>query len=157
MLVLGGGQLPQQIAHGIIVRGLRGAPVEARGLVLHGLGEFARGVERQRPVEPDRTPLDEALDVLAADQRQKVAEFLAMKIEQHVAMPDLLLGHFVVHFRGVRIGTAERIGEGAVNAIILVFVRYGERQNFLLVQVGKAFHVLPLGGWIGMGGRNCYI
>ncbi len=87
-------------------------------------------------------------DVLAADQRQKVAEFLAVKIEQHVAMPDLFLRHLVVHFGGIGIGAAKRVGEGAIDAVVLVLVGNRERKNFLLVQVGKAFHRLPLGGSI---------
>ena len=126
---------------------LRGAAIEARGLVFHLLGELARGVDAERAVEPDRPPRDKALDVLAADQRQKVAEFLAVKIEQHVAMPDLLLRHFIVHVRGVRIGAAQPVGEGAVDAVVLVFVGDGQRQDFLLVEIGKALHGLPLGGF----------
>ena len=146
VLVLGGGELAQQIAHGVVVRGLRRAAIKARGFVFHLLGEFARGVEAERAVEPDRPARDKALDVLAADQRQKVAEFLAMKIEQHVAMPDLFLRHLVVHFRGVGIGAAKPVRERAVDAVVLVLIGDRERKNFLLVQVGKTFHGLSLGG-----------
>ena len=95
--------------------------------------------------------VNEAFDVLAADQRQKVAELLAVKIEQHVAMPDLLLRHFVVHFGSIGIGAAQRVGEGAVDAVILVFVGYGEREDFLLVEVGKTLHVMAFGGSIRTG------
>ncbi len=133
MLVLGSGELAQQVAHGIVMRGFRRAPVKARGLVFHLLGEFARGIDRQRAVEPDRPARDKAFDVLAADQRQKIAEFLAMKFEQHVAMPDLFLRHLVVHFRSVGIRAAERIREGAVNAVVLVFIGDRERKDLLLV------------------------
>ena len=48
VLVLGGGELAQQIAHGVVVGGLRRAPIEARGLVFHLLGELARGVDGER-------------------------------------------------------------------------------------------------------------
>ena len=82
-------------------------------------------------------------DILAADQWQKVAEFLAMKVEQHVAMPDLFLRHLVVHIGGLGIGAAKPVRERAVNAIVLVFIGDRERKNFLLVQVGKAFHRMP--------------
>ncbi len=145
VLVLGGGELPQQVTHRFVRGALRRAPIEARGLVFHLLGELARGVDGERAVEPDRPPRHEALDVLAADQRQKVAEFLAMQFEQHVAMPDLFFRHFVVHFGGVRIGGTQRAGEGAINAVILVLVGDCERENFLLVQVGETFHGDPLG------------
>ena len=150
VLVLGGGKPRQEIAHRVVARGLGGAAIEARGLILHLFGELARGVQAERAVEPDWPAFDEAFDVLPADQRQKVAEFLAVKIEQHVAMPDLFLRHFIVHIRSVRVGPAEPVGEGAVDAVVFVFVRYGERQSFLLVEVGKAFHGLPLGGAICM-------
>ena len=55
-------------------------------------------------------------------------------------MADLLFGHLVVHRRRVRIGAAQSIGEGAIDAVVLVLVGNGERQNFLFVQIGKAFH-----------------
>ena len=103
VLVLGGGELGQQIAHRRVLRGFRGAAVEPCRLELHLLGEFSGGVDRQRPVEPDRAARDEAFDVLAADQRQKIAEFLAMQIEQHVAMADLLIRHLVVYRRRIRV------------------------------------------------------
>ena len=144
VLVLGGGELGQKVAHGGVFRRFRGAAVEPRRLELHLLGEFARVIDRQRTVEPDRPALDKAFDVLAADQRQEIAEFLAVQIEQHVVMADLLLRHLVVHFRRVGIGLAQRVGEGAVDAAVVVFVRDGERQHFLLAQFGKAFHGLHL-------------
>ncbi len=111
VLVFGCGKRSQQIAHRVVVRGLRRAAIKARGFVFHLLGEFARCVEAERAVEPDRPARDKAFDVLAADQRQKVAEFLAMKLEQHVAMPDLFLRHFIVHVRGVGISAAKPVGE----------------------------------------------
>ena len=140
VLVLGGGEAREQIAHGVVVRRLGRAPVKPRRFEFHLLGEFAHRVEAERPVEPDRAARDEALDVLPADQRQKVAEFLAVEIEQHVVMLDLLLGHRVVHRRGVRVGAAQPVGERAVDAVVLVLVGDGERQDFLLAQIGKAFH-----------------
>jgi hypothetical protein len=89
-----------------VVRRLSGAPIESRHLVFHLLGELAHSVETKRPIEPDRTALEEPLHVLPADQREKLTEFLAVGIEQQVAMPDLLRGHFVVHRRRVRVGGA---------------------------------------------------
>ncbi len=140
MLVLGCGKACQQIAHGVIARRLRRASVEARSLVFHFLGEFANGVEPERTVEPDRTARDEAFHVLPPDQREKVAEFLPVEVEQHVVMADLLGSHFVVHRCRVRVGAAQPVRKGAVDAVVLGFVRDGERKNFLLTQIGKTFH-----------------
>ena len=47
--------------------------------------------------------LDEALDVLAADQRQVVAEFRAIQVEQHGAVAHLLVGHLVEHLGRCRV------------------------------------------------------
>ena len=69
-----------------------------------------------------------------------------MHLEQHVAVADLLLRHFVVHFRGLRVAVAEPVGERAVNPVVFVFVGDGQRQDFLRAEVGKTFHGLPLGG-----------
>ena len=76
-----------------------------------------------------------------------------MKFKQHVVMSDLFLGHLVVHFRCVRIGLAQPVGEGPVDAVVLVFVRYRERQYFLFAEVGETFHGDFLGS-LGLGYRN---
>ena len=86
----------------------------------------------ERPIKPDRAALDESLDVLTPNQRQKVAEFFAVQIEQHVAMAHLLLSHLVVHFGRVRVRFAQRVGEGAIDAVILVLIGDRERENLLL-------------------------
>jgi hypothetical protein len=143
VLVLCGGKFGQQRADRVIFRRLRGPPVEARGFELHLFGEFSGGIERQRTVEPDRPARHKALNVLAPDQRKKVAEFLAMQLQQAVAMADLFLGHLVVHFRRVGIGFAKRVRKGAIDAVVFVFVGNCERQHLLLAQVGKAFHASP--------------
>jgi hypothetical protein len=125
--VLGRGQSGQQIAHGVITRRLSGTPVEARRLVFHLLGVFAHGVETERSIEPYRTARHKAFDVLAPDQRKKIAKLLAMEIKQQVAMLDLLFGHLVEHPRRVWIGIAKPVREGAVNMVVLVLVRDRER------------------------------
>jgi hypothetical protein len=111
VFILGGGELAQQMLDGIIVRGLRGAPIEPRCLIFHLLREFAGRLDAQRPVQPNRPSCDKTLHVLATDQRQKIAEFLPMQVEQHVAMVHLFERHFVVHFCGLGIGAAQPVGE----------------------------------------------
>ena len=55
-------------------------------------------------------------------------------------MANLLFGHLVVHLRRVGIGGAKCVGEGAVDTVVLVLIGNGEGQDFLLAEVGKAFH-----------------
>jgi hypothetical protein len=102
----------------------------------------------ERPHQPQRPRfvLDEVTHVLAADQRQVLAEFLAMEIEKARAMLDLLIGHFVEHFRGRRKLCTQAFGEAAIDAAVLLLVGDGEGEDFLLGEVGKAFH-----------GRSSYI
>ena len=54
VLVLGRGEPREQVPHGLVVRGFRGAPVKPRRLEFHLLGELAHRIEAERPVEPDR-------------------------------------------------------------------------------------------------------
>jgi hypothetical protein len=58
-------------------------------------------------------------------------------------MAHLLLGHLVVHFGCVRIRCAQRVREGAIDAVILVLIGDRERENLLLAEFRKAFHVCP--------------
>ena len=90
--------------------------------------------------------LDEALDVLAADQRQIVAEFLAVEVEQHGAMAHFFVRHLVEHLGGGRKLLAQAFGEAAIDAAVLFLVGDGEREHFLLGQIGKSLHVRPLVG-----------
>ena len=78
VFVLRGSELPQQMADGIVARSVRCPAIEPRGFVFHFLGEFARRLDAQRPIEPNRPPRHKSLDVLSADQRQEFAEFSAV-------------------------------------------------------------------------------
>jgi hypothetical protein len=40
----------------------------------------------------------------------------------------------------VRVGAAQSVRKGAVDAVVLGFVRDGKRKSFLLTQIGKTFH-----------------
>ena len=80
---------------------------------------------------------------MTADQGKIFTEFRPVEVEQHGAVADLLLGHFVEHLGGVRIFSAQALGEPAVDTAVLVLVGDGEGENFLLSKFGKAFHVRP--------------
>ncbi len=81
------------------------------------------------------------LHVLAADQRQVFAEFLPVEVDTAcVRWRDLLVRHLVEHLGGGGKLLAQAFGEAAVDAAVLLLVGDGEREDFLLGQVGKAFH-----------------
>ena len=61
-------------------------------------------VEPERARHPDWLALDETPDVLAAHQRNVLAELGPVEIEQAVPMPTLLLGHGAEHLRRVGSG-----------------------------------------------------
>ena len=137
-------QLDQQLAHRGVACVFCRLAVEALRLELHVLGELAHLLEAERPHQPQRLlRLQEALDVLPADQRQVVSEFLAIEIEQHRAVMHFLFGHLVEYLCGGRELLAQTFGKTAIDAAILFLVGDGEGQNFLLAEIGKSFHALP--------------
>jgi hypothetical protein len=144
MLVVGlrFGKLDQQFAHGSVARVLRRLAVIALGLVFHVLGKLAHFLQAERAGQPQGLlGVQEALDVLAADQRQVFAKFFAVEVIEHGAVMHLLLGHLVEHLGGGGKLLAQAFGEAAVDAAVLLLVGNGERQHFLFGQVGKVFHV----------------
>ncbi len=94
VLHLGLGQVAEQLADRDVLAARRGAAVELLGLGFHALGEVAHLVEVQRLDLPDRLVVDEAAHVLAADQRDVLAEFLPVEVEQAVAVLALLARPF---------------------------------------------------------------
>ena len=76
--------------------------------------------------------MDETPDILAADQRQVLAEFFAVHVEQHGPVPHLLVGHLVEHLGGGGEWLAQALGEAAVDAAVLVLAGDREREDFLL-------------------------
>src|SRR5436190_1684667 len=79
-------------------------------------------VDTERTHQPERLVGDEALDVLPADQRQIVAEFRAIELEQHGAVPDLLVRHLVENFGGSGELLAQAFGETTIDATVLLLV-----------------------------------
>ena len=62
---------------------------------------------------------------------------------------DFLVRHLVEHLGGGGELLAQALGEAAIDAAVLLLVGDGQRQDFLLGQVGKLFHgrVLSIAGW----------
>ena len=141
----GFGEFDQQLPHRGVARGFRRLAVVALGLEFHVLGELAHVLEAERARQPQRLlGMQKALHVLAADQRQIFAEFLAVEVVEHGAVVHLLLGHLVEDLgRGGEL-LAQAFGEAAIDAAVLFLIGDGQRQHFLLGQVGKLFHRIGL-------------
>jgi hypothetical protein len=75
VLVLGFRELVEELTYRHIARGIRGSAIKACGLDLHRLGKVADLIKTKRTQEPKRLVVDEALEVLAPDQRKILAKF----------------------------------------------------------------------------------
>src|SRR5207248_10729285 len=78
--------------------------------------------------------------VLAPDQRDVVAELLAVEVEEAVTVAVLLLPHSGEHARRSGIALAHRLREVAIGAAVLLLESDGEGQQFLLRQVREVLH-----------------
>jgi hypothetical protein len=119
VLVLGFRELVQELTNRHIARGIRGPAIKACGLDLHRLGKVADLIKTKRTHEPKRLVVDGALDILALDQRQILAELRSMEIEQHAAMPCFLVRHLIEDLGGGGIVLAQSLCEAAVDAAVL--------------------------------------
>src|SRR5689334_22377088 len=140
MLLLGGGEIEEELADGGIAAALGGLPVEAIVLKLHHLGALPDRIDAHVLHEPGGLVIDEAGDVVAADQRDEIAEFLAIGFGQPAAVLVLLLRHVGKDQRRGREAVAQGIGEGGVGAGVVILARNRERQQLLLGQFGKGLH-----------------
>jgi hypothetical protein len=82
--------------------------------------------------QPGGLVLDEAGDVMAADQRDEVAELAAIGLGQAAAMLMLLLRHVGKDQGRCGKALAQRVGEGGVGARVVVLAGDRQRQQFLL-------------------------
>jgi hypothetical protein len=81
--------------------------------------------------------LDEAFDILAPYERNMVAEFLLIKLDQAVAMAILLLAHLIE--RGSRRGEIgfQSVGEVAEDAGIFFFQGNCQGKQFAFAKAAK--------------------
>jgi hypothetical protein len=83
---------------------------------------------------------DEPAHVLPPHQRHVLPEPGAVEIVAHAAVVHFLGGHLFEHLCGIRKTGPQPLGEVAVDAAVLLFVADGEREDFLLGEIGKALH-----------------
>ena len=132
VLVLGLGEVAEQLADGRVGRAGQSLTVEARRGALHVVSVLARRFEAERLHLPNRLLRNIAADVLAAHERDMVAEFRHKEIDEPAPVRVLLGGHLVKHFGGRRVIFVQAVGEIGVNARILLLVADGEGQDLAL-------------------------
>jgi hypothetical protein len=77
--------------------------------------------------------------MLAADQRDVVAELLLVQRDQPAAMPDFFLAHLFKCLRRAKKVFPQALAEIGVNTFILFLQRNRQGKDFFLRQAVKAF------------------
>ena len=103
-------------------------------LPFHVLCRRPHLVDAERSHEPIGLAFVVTAHMLAADQRNGLAEALAMQIDQRAPMSILFLGHVVEHLGRLRIGRPQAIRISPINPAIVLLGRDREREDFLLGQ-----------------------
>ncbi|SRR5579885_1388182 len=149
VLIFGFREVEQQFAYRSVARRFRRFAVKIRGFVFHIGGVFPDLFEAERTNEPDGAVTDESAYVLAADEGQGLAEFLAVQIEQLAAVGGFLRRHLFENLGRGRVLLAQAVRKGQIDASVFFFVADGEGENFLFGKIGKSFH-----GWLSFGWLN---
>ncbi len=132
VLVLGLREIAQQLADGRVGRAGQSLTVEARRGALHVMGALARRFEAERLHLPNRFLRNIAADVLAAHERDMIAEFRDEEVDEPAPVRVLLGGHLVEHLRAGGVVFVQAVGEIGVDARVLLLVADGEGQNLAL-------------------------
>ena len=123
MLALLRGEIAQELAQLGVLRPLRGLLVVTRGLELHQRDPAADVVDARVTQRLDRIAAHEAADVLAADERDLLAELLAEQLDQAAPVRVFLCGHAVERRRRLREVRTEQTRELAEDARVLFLER----------------------------------
>ena len=133
----GGGEIAQQLP-GIGIRGaFRGGEVEMFRIALHRLGLFADAFDPEIFHQPDRAARVVAGDMFAADQRDHVAEPLAVQVDQALAVLVFFGGHAVEYLCGIGKFGTQHFRVRAVDAGVVLFRGDGKGQNLLFAEVAE--------------------
>ena len=146
------GQVAEQLPGADVGRPGRGRLVEPPRLDLHHLGPVTGLLGRQRVVGPDRLAADEPADVVAAHQRDVLAEPLAEHPQQPVPVPVLVGPHPAELVGDLRVLLLERRGQVLVDAGVLLLQRDRQGEDLPLGQAVEAAH--GSGSGLGWGVRR---
>ena len=140
VLLLGLGEVAEQLADRGVGCARQGLPVEAGRGALHFARVRAHGLEAQGPHLPHRLRRDIAADVLPPNQRNMFAEIRCEEIDEPAPVNVLLRRHLVEHFGAVRVVVVQAVGEIGVDAQVLLLIADGEREDLAFGQIGEIAH-----------------
>ena len=123
-------------------RWLRAAACDRSGRrhLLHLASLRAHGVDAQRLHLPARPALDPAADVLPADQRNVIAEFSTISVDELSTVVIFLLRHIDEDLRAVGIVGAQPLREVGKDPAVLLLAADGQGQDFAFGEFGKIAH-----------------
>ncbi len=120
VLDLGGGEVAEQLAYPGIGAAAGGVGVEAAGVHLHLPGHATHGLDPEGTHLPGWAAGDGPVHVLAADQRDTVAEFLDVGVYEHPAVLAFLHRHMGEDAGAVGILVPQALGEVGVDPAVLL-------------------------------------
>jgi hypothetical protein len=136
-------QVAEQLADGGIGGAAGGGAVEAAAFGFHLPGGLAHGFNAQGGELPGGAAGGEAAHILPADERDVLAEFFRVQVDQAAAMLVFLRRHVLKYFGAVGVVFPQALGEVGVDAAILLLRADGQGQHFLFGELGEVFHGLP--------------
>src|SRR5262245_58059263 len=119
-------QVIEELANARVGGSCRRSFVEATRLHLDGARLLAHGFEAERPYQPHRLSLDEALHVLAADEGNVLSEFRAKEIDQSTPVPGLFGPHAIEYRGGRREVLSQTFREIGIDAFVFLLQRNGK-------------------------------
>jgi hypothetical protein len=93
--------------------------------------------------------MHEAAHILAADQRNVVAELLVKQLDQAAAMAGFLLAHAVEDRGRCRKLFAQALGIFRIDALVIFLQGNCQRQDLALRETIEAFHTIQYDGAAG--------
>ena len=133
---------------------LGGQAIEARRVLLHFARARAHRVDAERADLPDRLARDVAANVLAANERNVLAELRDEEIDEAPAVLVLLGRHVREDLGAGGIVLAQAVGEVGVDAPVLLLVGDRQREHLALGEVVEIAHAPKLLEAVGRDARR---
>src|SRR5207247_3181619 len=125
-------QVVEQLAHTGVLCARSRLFIEAPTLHFHGAGLVPHGIETQRLHQPDWPSVNESPYVLPPDERNVLAEFPLVDLDQSAPVSRFFRAHAVKHRRRCWKILAQTLSVIGVDALVFFFKRDCESQDLPL-------------------------